>query len=73
MACLHAALAIPGCRYFESWVPEGFLQTHGIRTAATEIDANGNVRAWQTPGLGIEYDWEFLNTHTVGNLEYRGD
>ena len=73
VACLHAALAIPSCRYFKSWVPEGFLQTHGIRTPATEVDAHGIVRPWQTPGLGIEFDWGFLNAHTVGNLEYHGD
>jgi hypothetical protein len=37
------------------------------------IEAIGIVRPWQTPGLGIEFDWDFLNAHTVGNLEYRGE
>jgi L-alanine-DL-glutamate epimerase-like enolase superfamily enzyme len=69
IACLQAALAIPSCRFFESRVPEGISQCHGIRTAATEVDANGFVRAWQAPGLGVEIDWDFVNRHTVATFE----
>ena len=68
IACLHCALAIPSNPFFESWVPEGFLQTPGIRTAATEVDRRGMVRAWDRPGLGVEVDWDWLNAHTVGTL-----
>lgn len=69
VACLHAACAIPSSRFFESWVPEGFLQTPGIHTTATEIDTRGYARPGQQPGLGVELDWGWLNAHTVQTLE----
>ncbi len=69
IACLHTALAIPSCRFFESRVPEGISQCHGIHTSATEIDANGMVHPWQKPGLGVEIDWGFLDKHTVATLD----
>jgi len=68
IACLHTACAIPSCHYFESWVPEGFLQTPGIRTAATEVDARGMVRPWDRPGLGVEVDWDWIDGHTSATL-----
>jgi len=29
---------------------------------------NGMVQAPQGPGLGIEYDWDFIDNHTVLTL-----
>ena len=63
---LHAACALENCRYFERLVPEGFLEPPGIHTAATEIDAEGNVSPGDAPGLGMEIDWKWVEKHRVG-------
>lgn len=68
IACLHTACAIPSCRFFESWVPEGFFQVPGIRTAATDIDRRGVVRPWDVPGLGVDIDWPWIEAHTTATL-----
>ncbi len=62
---LHAALAIQNCRYFESLQPEGFFIPPGIHVASTEVDADGYFAAWEKPGLGMEIDWEWIESHTV--------
>jgi L-alanine-DL-glutamate epimerase-like enolase superfamily enzyme len=75
IACLHTALAVPSNRFFERIVrgsPDGldesFFAPPGIRTAAGEIDRAGLVRAWDKPGLGIEVDWAWIDSHTTGTL-----
>jgi hypothetical protein len=55
--------------YFERLVPETYYSPPGIRDASTEIDANGDARPWDRPGLGIEVDWDWVNAHTIGVLE----
>jgi L-alanine-DL-glutamate epimerase-like enolase superfamily enzyme len=69
IASLHAACAIYNSRFFERLVPETFLSAPGIRDASTEIDSDGYARPWDSPGLGIEVDWDWLKTHSAGTEE----
>jgi L-alanine-DL-glutamate epimerase-like enolase superfamily enzyme len=63
---LHAACAIYNSRYFERLVPETYYAPPGIRDASTEIDNEGYASPWDSPGLGIEVDWDWVEQHTIG-------
>ena len=63
---LHAACAIYNSKYFERLVPETYYMPPGIRDASTEIDKQGYARPWDSPGLGIEVDWNWVKQHTIG-------
>ena len=63
---LHAACAIYNSRYFERLVPETYYAPPGIHDASTEIDSEGYARPWDSPGLGIKVDWDWVNKHTIG-------
>ena len=62
---LHAACAIYNSKYFERLVPETYYTPPGIRDASTEIDSEGYARPWDSPGLGIEVDWDWVKQHTI--------
>lgn len=66
IASLHAACAIYNTKYFERLVPETYYTPPGIVDASTEIDGEGYAQPWDTPGLGIEIDWDWVNAHTTG-------
>ena len=75
VACLHTALAVPSCRFFErivrgtpDGIDESFREPPGIRTAAGEIDRAGLARAWDKPGLGLELDRDWMDSHTTSTL-----
>ncbi|MBN1640334.1 MAG: racemase [Anaerolineae bacterium] len=65
IASLHAACAIYNTRYFERLVPERYYAPPGIRDASTEI-VDGYAQPWDTPGLGIDVDWDWVRAHTIG-------
>lgn len=65
---LHVACAISNCRYFESLQPEGFFIPPGIHVASTEIAADGTAGPWETPGLGMEIDWDWIQAHTIHTI-----
>jgi L-alanine-DL-glutamate epimerase-like enolase superfamily enzyme len=69
IASLHAACAIYNSRFFERLVPEAFLSPPGIRDASTGIDSDGNACPWDSPGLGIEVDWDWLEALSAGTEE----
>ena len=62
---LHASCAVENCRYFERLVPSGFLEPPGIRTTATEISPDGFVTPGESPGLGLEIDWDWVKEHEI--------
>ena len=62
-ANLHALGAFKNGDYLEILVPEENLD-YGLQEYV-QIDAEGNVRLPQKPGLGIDLDWDFINAHTV--------
>lgn len=59
---LHAALAIPNCEFFETLYPWDDFQ-FGTKSSLNVID--GMVQAPIGTGLCIEYDWDFIEDHTV--------
>lgn len=60
LANLHAACGVRNCRFLELTVNrDHFGLSEGI-----SVDQDGNVRAPQGPGLGVELDWETIEKHT---------
>lgn len=59
---LHAALAISNCEYFELLYPFDDFQ-FGTKTQLEIV--NGKIQAPRGIGLGIEYDWDFIDNHTL--------
>ena len=41
------------------------------RDGIDAIDKNGCVRVPDGPGLGVEYDWDFIAKHTTNVVEYK--
>jgi L-alanine-DL-glutamate epimerase-like enolase superfamily enzyme len=65
VANLHVALAIKNCRYLELPYPDG--ANFGI-VQPLKIDSQGYVSASDAAGLGVELDWEAINSHTVATI-----
>jgi len=65
MVQLHAALAISNTTYFEMCYPFEPLD-FGTKTKLNIKD--GYVHAPEGEGLCIEYDWDFIENHTVATL-----
>ena len=63
MANLHCACAIPNCEYFEVLVPEEGYR-YGLK-AYPEVNADGYVHAPTAPGLGVEIDHDYIDSHTT--------
>jgi L-alanine-DL-glutamate epimerase-like enolase superfamily enzyme len=62
---LHAALAIPNCEFFELLYPfEDF--NFGTTTQLNIVD--GFAKAPSGVGLGIEYDWNFIDDRTIAKF-----
>ena len=62
---LHAALAISNCEFFETLYP---WEDFEFGTLTKLNVADGMVQAPTGPGLGIEYDWDFIENHTVASF-----
>ena len=43
----------------------------GYRDGYDAVDENGCVDVPEGPGLGVEYDWEFVNAHRSDRVEYK--
>ena len=48
------------------------LYKGGYRDALDAIDAKGHVPVPQGPGLGVEIDWDWVQQHHTGRVEYTG-
>jgi L-alanine-DL-glutamate epimerase-like enolase superfamily enzyme len=44
---------------------------NGYKDELDSIDRSGCVEVPQGPGLGVEYDWEFIQKHRVGGADFR--
>jgi L-alanine-DL-glutamate epimerase-like enolase superfamily enzyme len=62
MVQLHVALAISNCQFFELCYPTEPLD-FGTKNKLEIKD--GLLQAPKGPGLGIDYDWDFIDKHTV--------
>lgn len=63
---LHCCLAISNCEFFEALAP-GSLMKLGIKNPI-QIDDEGYAHPPQGAGLGIEWDWDFIDNATVSIL-----
>ena len=66
LANLHLLMAIPNCEYFEVLLPAA-VQKHGL-LKEIEIDENGDVHAFNGPGLGAEIDFNMIDDNTIDEL-----
>ena len=62
---LHAALAISNCEYFELLYPFDDFK-FGTKSQLNIVD--GLVQAPAGIGLGIEYDWDFIDNQTIAKF-----
>jgi L-alanine-DL-glutamate epimerase-like enolase superfamily enzyme len=65
-ANLHVSCAIRNCEYFEVLVPQAPF-SFGV-TNPIGIDAGGDVRPGDGPGLGVDLDWDKLRHFTVARV-----
>ena len=47
-------------------MPATYYSPPGIRDASTVIDSDGNAAPWDSPGLGIDVDWDWMKAHSIG-------
>ena len=43
----------------------------GYRDALDVIDSEGNVTVPTRPGLGVHYDWNFINKNAINSVKFR--
>ena len=65
-ANLHVICAIKNCEFYEWFVPDELLQ-FGVKENL-KLDSEGYVHVPKGPGLGIEPDWEYIDSHTIQTL-----
>lgn len=66
VANLHLLMAIPNCEYFEVLLPAE-AQKHGL-VKDIDIDENGEVHAFDGPGLGAEIDFQLIEDNKISDL-----
>ena len=62
---IHASLALSNSEFFEMLYP---FDDFAFGTKSTVVVEDGMVQAPQGEGLGIDYDWDFIDNHTVLTL-----
>ena len=65
-ANLHVALSVGNCDYYENLMPVD-QQNFGL-TAYPTPDEQGIMRVPDSPGLGFELDWDWIEHHKVASL-----
>ena len=74
----HCMAGIRNTNYYEMALVHPRLR--GVRSSIYEcdyqdgleaVDENGCVQVPEGPGLGVEYDWDFIMSHRVGGVEYK--
>jgi L-alanine-DL-glutamate epimerase-like enolase superfamily enzyme len=63
VACLHIAMAIRNCEYFEVLLPDA-ANKFGL-VEDIEVDVEGLVHAPMGPGLGVEIDFDRVKCNTL--------
>ena len=47
------------------------VYTNGYRDDLNAVDADGCVPVPEGPGLGVEYDWDYIRKHRTGREVYK--
>jgi len=63
VANLHAIMAMKNCEFFEVLLPDG-AQKYGLETEIN-IDSDGNVHAFNDPGLGAKIDFDLIERNKI--------
>ena len=63
VANLHTIMAMKNCEFFEVLLPSG-AQKYGLETDI-EIDSEGNVSAFNKPGLGADIDFDLIERNKI--------
>lgn len=73
----HIMAAIRNCNYYEMGMfhPKAPLRLppiykDGYNEGMDAIDKDGYVQVPQGPGLGVEYDWDYITKHSTGVTVY---
>jgi D-galactarolactone cycloisomerase len=64
-ATIHFLAAIDNGGYFEADISKVNPYREQLGSIPYEVDADGNVRPLETPGIGIEVDMDFVRAHPV--------
>ena len=67
-AHLHVMLAIKNCSFFEMPFPVGIFD-QGTRDVI-RIDGDGYVHAPRKPGLGLDVDWDYVESRTIKTISW---
>jgi L-alanine-DL-glutamate epimerase-like enolase superfamily enzyme len=60
---LHCCAAISNCEFFELLYPTSAMEI-GIRVPLN-IDVEGYAHPPEAPGIGVEWDWDFIDNSTI--------
>jgi L-alanine-DL-glutamate epimerase-like enolase superfamily enzyme len=63
---LHYCCAISNCEFFELLYPLSYMD-FGMKNKL-QIDAEGFAHPRQSPGIGVDFDWDFIDNCTVKTL-----
>jgi L-alanine-DL-glutamate epimerase-like enolase superfamily enzyme len=60
---LHCCAAISNCEFLELLYPVSAMN-FGMKRGI-DIDANGYAHPPEAPGIGVEWDWDFIENCTM--------
>jgi L-alanine-DL-glutamate epimerase-like enolase superfamily enzyme len=63
---LHCCAAISNCEFFEVLYPPSYMD-FGMKTPI-HIDAEGYAHPPESPGIGVDWDWDFIEKCTTKTL-----
>jgi len=63
---LHCCCALSNCEFFELLYPLAYMD-FGMKNKLG-IDAEGYAHPPQSPGIGVDFDWDFIDRSTIQRL-----
>jgi L-alanine-DL-glutamate epimerase-like enolase superfamily enzyme len=63
---LHCCCAVSNCEFFELLYPLSYME-FGMKNRI-EIDAEGYAHPPSAPGIGVEFDWDFIDRCTIKKM-----
>ncbi len=70
IANLHVACAVRNSEYFELFVPEDTFQIPMKQSLRDFMTADGDIAVPEGPGLGIDIDWDLVDTNCVSHRAF---
>ncbi|MDC0035279.1 hypothetical protein OAJ44_02815 [Chloroflexi bacterium] len=67
IANLHVIYSVTNCAYYEYWMPAEAHQFGLINDIL--LDKEGVILATNSPGLGYQIDWDYIEKHRTGILK----